>query len=84
MATFLFAFGLLALIMTGMAIGAIVMGKTIKGSCGGLNAVAGADQCLVCKKPVDPDSPLRDRLNCPRARQMTERMEAASAPQETA
>ncbi|NRA29375.1 MAG: (Na+)-NQR maturation NqrM [Parvularculaceae bacterium] len=74
MATFVFAFGLLALIMLGMAIGAMVMGKTIKGSCGGLNAVAGADKCLVCKKPVDPDSPLHERLNCPRAKQMTDRM----------
>lgn len=74
MATFIFAFGLLAILMTGMAIGAIVSGRTIKGSCGGLNAVADADQCLVCKKPVDPDSPLRERLNCPRARQMTEKM----------
>ncbi|MEM6914052.1 MAG: (Na+)-NQR maturation NqrM, partial [Pseudomonadota bacterium] len=43
MATFIFAFGLLAIIVVGMAIGAIVNGKTIKGSCGGLNAVAGAD-----------------------------------------
>ena len=74
MATFLFAFALLALIIIGMAVGVIVSGRTIKGSCGGLNAVAGADKCLVCKKPVDPDSPLRDRLQCPRAKQMTERM----------
>lgn len=75
METFLFAFVFLLLIVTGMAIGAIVMGKTIKGSCGGLNAVAGADKCLVCKKPVDPDSPLRDRLQCKRARRMVEQME---------
>lgn len=74
MATFVFAFALLALIIIGMAVGVIVSGRTIKGSCGGLNAVAGADKCLVCKKPVDPDSPLRDRLQCPRAKQMTERM----------
>lgn len=74
MATFVFAFALLALIIIGMAVGVIVSGRTIKGSCGGLNAVAGADKCLVCKKPVDPDSPLRERLQCPRAKQMTERM----------
>ncbi|MEO1041490.1 MAG: (Na+)-NQR maturation NqrM [Pseudomonadota bacterium] len=77
MATFIFAFGLLALIMVGMAIGAIVSGKTIKGSCGGLNAVAGADHCVVCKKPVDPNNPLKDRLDCPRAQEMTKRMTAA-------
>ncbi|MEL7213011.1 MAG: (Na+)-NQR maturation NqrM [Pseudomonadota bacterium] len=75
METFILAFVFLLLIVVGMAIGAIVMGKTIKGSCGGLNAVAGADKCLVCKKPVDPDSPLRDRLQCKRARKMVEQME---------
>lgn len=74
MTTFVFAFGLLAVIMFGMALGAILMGKTIKGSCGGLNAVAGADQCVVCSKPIDPDSPLRERLQCPRARKMAARI----------
>ncbi|MEM1380723.1 MAG: (Na+)-NQR maturation NqrM [Pseudomonadota bacterium] len=74
MATFVFAFGLLAVVMLGMALGAMLVGKTIKGSCGGLNAVAGADHCLVCKKPVDPDSPLKERLACPRARKAMEAM----------
>ncbi|MEM9206807.1 MAG: (Na+)-NQR maturation NqrM, partial [Pseudomonadota bacterium] len=46
----------------------ILMGKRIKGSCGGLNAVAGADKCMVCSKEIDPNSPLRDRLACPRAK----------------
>jgi len=86
MATFVFAFGLLALVMGGMAIGAMVMGKTIKGSCGGLNAVSDSDECLVCHKPVDPNSPLKERLACPRARKMMERMadEPAEAPSPTA
>ena len=75
METFILAFFFLLLIVVGMAIGAIVMGKTIKGSCGGLNTVAGADKCLVCKKPVDPNSPLRDKLQCKRARKMVEQME---------
>ena len=70
MATFFLAFGLLALVMLGMSLGVIFMGKTIKGSCGGLNAISVADKCLVCSKDIDPDSPLRDRLQCPRARQM--------------
>lgn len=68
METFILAFGLLALIMLGMSLGVILRGKTIKGSCGGLNAISGADKCLVCKKDIDPDSPLRDRLACKNAR----------------
>lgn len=74
MTTFVFAFGLLMLIMLGMALGVILMGKTIKGSCGGLNAISDADHCVVCNKEIDPNSPLRDRLHCPRARKMLEEM----------
>ncbi|MEM6615842.1 MAG: (Na+)-NQR maturation NqrM [Pseudomonadota bacterium] len=68
METFLLAFFLLTLVMLGMSLGVILMGKRIKGSCGGLNAVAGADKCMVCSKEIDPNSPLRDRLACPRAK----------------
>ncbi|CTQ62770.1 MAG: (Na+)-NQR maturation NqrM [Roseibium album] len=75
MATFLIAFVLLLLVVTGMSLGVILMGKTIKGSCGGLNAISGADKCVVCHKDVDPDSPLRDKLQCPRARKMLEKMD---------
>ena len=60
--------------MAGMAVGVIFRGKTIKGSCGGLNAIGDADKCLVCNKDIDPDSPLKDRLNCPRARKMMQEM----------
>ena len=66
MATFIFAFAILCLVILGMALGVILMGKRIKGSCGGLNAISGADHCLVCKKEIDPDSPLRDKLQCRR------------------
>ncbi len=76
METFLLAFAGFAIVVAAMAIGAIVSGRTLKGSCGGLNAVAGADKCLVCAKPIDPNSPLRDRLDCPRARR------AATSPAE--
>jgi hypothetical protein len=76
LATFALTFGILLLIMTGMAVGVMFMGKTIKGSCGGLNAIADADKCLVCKKDIDPDSPLRERLACPRARKMLDEMNA--------
>ena len=73
MATFILAFALLMIVVLGMALGVIFMGKRIKGSCGGLNAIGDADHCLVCNKEIDPDSPLRERLQCPRARKMLER-----------
>ncbi|MFV0491846.1 MAG: (Na+)-NQR maturation NqrM [Pseudorhodobacter sp.] len=72
MSTFLLAFVLLMLVVVGMSLGVMLMGKTIKGSCGGLNAISGADKCMVCKKDIDPDSPLRERLQCPRARKAAE------------
>lgn len=73
MATFVLAFGFLVLITLGMSLGVILNGRTIKGSCGGLNAIAGADHCIVCKQEIDPNSPLRERLECPRAKKMLER-----------
>lgn len=72
MEVFALTFGLLLLTIIGMAVGVIFSGRTIKGSCGGLNAIADADHCLVCKKEIDPDSPLRERLACPRARKAME------------
>lgn len=69
MATFILAFVVLVLVVVGMSVGVMLRGKTIKGSCGGLNAISGADTCAVCNKPIDPDSPLRDKLACGRARQ---------------
>ncbi len=75
MATFALVFTLLLLVMLGMALGVIFAGKRIKGSCGGLNAIGDADHCLVCNKEIDPDTPLRERLNCPRARKMLAEMD---------
>ncbi|SDD39941.1 (Na+)-NQR maturation NqrM [Ruegeria marina] len=75
MTTFLLAFFVLMIVMLGMSLGVILMGKRIKGSCGGLNAISGADRCVVCSKEIDPDSPLRDRLQCPRARKVAADME---------
>lgn len=80
METFLLAFGLLMLVMLGMSLGVIFMNKRIKGSCGGLNAISDADQCLVCKKEVDPNSPLKERLQgCPKAKKILAQMEAEKA-----
>ncbi len=78
MATFIFAFLLMTAIVVAMAVGVILVGQKmrIKGSCGGLNAIAGADKCVVCQKDIDPDSPLRDKLQCKRAQRMVEEMQA--------
>ncbi|MCT4555556.1 MAG: (Na+)-NQR maturation NqrM [Pelagimonas sp.] len=73
MATFALTFGLFLIVVLGMAVGVMFSGRRIKGSCGGLNAISDADQCLVCSKEIDPNSPLRERLACPRARKMLER-----------
>ncbi len=78
MSTFILAFVLLLIIIVGMSLGVMLMGKTIKGSCGGLNAISGADKCMVCQKDVDPNSPLRDKLQCKRARKMQEQAESQS------
>ncbi|PID35936.1 MAG: hypothetical protein CR993_07105 [Rhodobacterales bacterium] len=64
MSTFILAFVLLSLVVLGMSLGVIFQGKTIKGSCGGLNAISGADRCLVCNMEIDPNSPLVDTLSC--------------------
>ncbi len=75
METFMLTFVLLLLVTLGMAVGVMFRGRTIKGSCGGLNAISGADKCVVCSKDIDPDSPLRERLQCPRAKKMLEQMQ---------
>lgn len=66
MSTFVLAFGFFIIVMVGMSLGVILSNRTIKGSCGGLNAMEGVDHCLVCKREVDPNSPLRERIECPR------------------
>jgi len=64
MTTFIITFIVLSLIITLMSLGVILMGKNIKGSCGGLNALSDSDKCLVCNKDIDPNSPLISQLNC--------------------
>ena len=68
--TFVFTFFTLLVLMLIMSLGVLLMGKSIKGSCGGLNAIAGADKCVVCKKDIDPNSPLKDKWRCPRVQQI--------------
>ncbi|MEM9422564.1 MAG: (Na+)-NQR maturation NqrM [Pseudomonadota bacterium] len=79
MQTFILAFGFMLITLIGMAIGVLLSGRTIKGSCGGLNAISDADKCLVCSKDIDPSSPLRDRLACPRAKRALEQMQSEAS-----
>lgn len=48
--TFLPALIVFLLVMAGMAVGVIVSNRRITGSCGGLSALPGIDQCGVCGK----------------------------------
>lgn len=50
MAEFFVAFGVFLTVVVGMAVGVIFQGKRITGSCGGLGAIDGVDQCGVCGK----------------------------------
>ena len=70
METFVLTFLILLLLMLFMSLGVIFMGKNIKGSCGGLNAITSADKCVICNKDIDPNNPLREQLSCRRAKQM--------------
>jgi len=51
--TFAAAFAVFLLVVVGMAVGVMVKGKRITGSCGGLSAIKGVDQCGVCGKRFD-------------------------------
>jgi len=48
MLTFIFAFSLLAIIITAMSVGVIFQNKPIKGSCGGMAALGMVSDCEIC------------------------------------
>ena len=48
MATFILAFIVLLLLVAGMAIGVMLKGKPIKGSCGGMAALGIDTECDIC------------------------------------
>jgi len=45
---FILAFVAMVLVVAGMALGAIVQNKPLKGSCGGLNTLGLKDGCEIC------------------------------------
>ena len=67
MEIFVLTFVIFLIIIVIMSLGVMLMNKNIKGSCGGLNAISGADKCSVCNKDIDPNSPLISQLDCKRA-----------------
>ena len=75
MATFVIAFGFFLVVVIGMSVGVMFKRQPIAGSCGGLNAISDADHCLVCGTQVDPNSPLKERLECPRKKAAREKAE---------
>jgi hypothetical protein len=56
MRVFLISFGVLALVMLGMAVGVILSNRRLKGSCGGLGSVMGED-CEFCDKKKNDECP---------------------------
>ncbi|MGI9507953.1 MAG: (Na+)-NQR maturation NqrM [Geminicoccaceae bacterium] len=63
METFVPALIIFGLAVTGMAVGVIFSNRRITGSCGGLNAVPGADRCGMCGRPAGSEcGKVKDRL----------------------
>lgn len=50
------AFVVLLLVVAGMAVGVILSGRRIAGSCGGLSAIDGVDRCGVCGRDLGDTS----------------------------
>jgi hypothetical protein len=57
--TIALAFVVLILVVAGMAVGVIFSGRRITGSCGGLSALQGIEQCGVCGRDLS-DNPQSD------------------------
>ena len=67
MTTFILTFVLMTLVMLGMALGVMVSGKRIKGSCGGLSGIPGGAKCATCPHRTAADGPHDGPRRCRRA-----------------
>ena len=56
--TIVITFIVLLLVVAGMAVGVVVSGRRITGSCGGLSAFEGVDRCGVCGRDMREGSPV--------------------------
>ena len=54
--TFALALIVFLLAIAGMAVGVIFSGRRLTGSCGGLSAIRGIDQCGVCGRDLKDNS----------------------------
>jgi hypothetical protein len=76
MLEFFLAFGLLMAVMVGMALGVILSGRTIKGSCGGSvmqTIVWSAKKRLTQTVRCGTDLPARARAKCLKAQDLIQR-----------
>ena len=70
LATVLASFVIVALLFTGMAIGAILVNKPVKGSCGGLAALGMKDGCEICGGDKDACDENTRQVNAQRAAEL--------------
>ena len=54
--TIVIAFLVMLLVVAGMAVGVIVTGRRITGSCGGLSAIPGVERCDICGRSMEDGS----------------------------
>jgi len=58
MQTFFITLLFFVVVIAMMAIGVIIQGKPIKGSCGGIGALFGFDGCMFCTKKKKGECPV--------------------------
>lgn len=68
MTTFFVTFGIVAVLMTGMAVGVIFSNKELQGSCGGVGTSCACEEAGTpgaCKTEDAAETPAQDRFRAP-------------------